>query len=149
MIAAATLLWSVEVILAKRLLGRVDPLVVGVGRLGIGLVVLFGYLAFTGKLELITTLTATQWSWVLLTGVLLAGYVGTWFSALKNAPATVVTCVLVLAAPITALLDAAVNGRIPGTAPLASYGLITIAAVLLVVAAFRRDRTTSPSFATS
>src|SRR4051794_8204101 len=38
MIAAVTVLWSVEVILAKRLLGRIDPLVLGVGRLGIGLV---------------------------------------------------------------------------------------------------------------
>lgn len=137
MIAAATLFWSVEVILAKRLLDRVDPLVVGVGRLGIGLLVLFGYLAVTGKLGMIGSLGATEWTWVVATGVLLAGYVGTWFSALKNAPATVVTCVLVLAAPITALLDGAVNGRIPGSAPLAGYGLITLAAVVLVVATFR------------
>ncbi len=140
MIAAATLLWSVEVILAKRLVGRVDPLVVGVGRLGIGLVVLFGYLALSGSLGAIGAMTATQWSWVLLAGVLLAGYVGTWFSALRLAPATVVTSVLVLAAPITGLLDVAVNGRVPGTLPLAGYGLVTIGAVLLVVASYRPTR---------
>jgi len=139
MIAGATLLWSVEVVLAKRLMARVDPLVVGVGRLGLGLVVLFGYLAVAGKLTLIGGLGATQWTWIALTGLLLAGYVGTWFSALKLAPATVVTSVLVLAAPITALLDVAINGRVPGTAPLAGYGLITLAAVVLVVAAFRRQ----------
>ena len=57
MIFAATLLWSVEVVLAKRLLGRVDPLVVGVGRLGIGLIVLVGYLGLTGKL----TLVGSRW----------------------------------------------------------------------------------------
>jgi len=149
MIAAATLLWSVEVILAKKLLSRVDPLVVGVGRLGIGLIVLFGYVAISGKLGTITTLSSTQWTWVLVTGLLLAGYVGTWFSALKNAPATVVTCVLVLAAPITAFLDAAVNGRIPDTAPLAGYGLLTLAAVVLARATFRVRAGTDPSFATS
>ncbi len=137
MIAAATLLWSVEVILAKRLLGRVDPLIVGVGRLGIGLVVLVGYLALTGKLTGIGALEGSQWTWIAVTGLLLAGYVGTWFSALRNAPATVVTSVLVLGAPITALLDAVVNGRIPGPAPLAGYGLVTLGAVLLVVATFR------------
>ncbi|HEY5488987.1 MAG TPA: DMT family transporter [Candidatus Limnocylindrales bacterium] len=140
MIAAATLLWSVEIIVARRLLaaGRVDPLVLGVGRLGIGLIVLVGYLAFTGKLALLGGLGATQWSWVLVSGVLLAGYVATWFSALRFAPATAVTSVLVLGAPITALLDAFVNGRVPGIAPLVGYGLLGAGAVLLVAVLLRR-----------
>jgi drug/metabolite transporter (DMT)-like permease len=139
LIGAATLLWSVEVVLAKRLLGtRIDPLVVGVGRLGLGLIVLFGYLVIAGKLSLIGSLGASQWAWVLLTGALLAGYVGTWFSALKLAPATVVTSVLVLAAPVTALLQVTVNGTAPAPLPLAGYGLLTIGAVALVVASYRR-----------
>jgi drug/metabolite transporter (DMT)-like permease len=137
MIAAATLLWAVEVILAKRLLARVDPLVVGVGRLGLGVILLFGYLLLMGKLSLITTLGASQWSWVVVTGILLAGYVGTWFSALRLAPATVVTSVLVLAAPITASLDLIVNGKVPAPTALTGYGLVLLAAALLVVAAFR------------
>jgi drug/metabolite transporter (DMT)-like permease len=145
MIAAATLLWAVEVVLAKRLLARVDPLVVGVGRLGIGLIVLFGYLVITGKFALIGSLDSGQWTWVVLTGVLLAGYVGTWFSALRLAPATVVTSVLVIAAPITALLDAVVNGRVPGIAPLAGFGLVGLGALVVVIAALRRpnDRASS------
>lgn len=138
MIAAATLFWSVEVVLAKRLLARVDPLVVGVGRLGIGLIVLVGYLAVTGKLAGVTELAPGQWAWVGLTGLLLAGYVGTWFSALQRAPATVVTSVLVLAVPITALLDLVANGKVPAGLPLAGYGLITIGALALVIATFRR-----------
>jgi len=100
--------------------------------------VLVGYLAFTGKLALLGGLGATQWSWVLVSGVLLAGYVATWFSALRFAPATVVTSVLVLGAPITALLDAFVNGRVPGIAPLAGYGLVVTGAVLLALAMLRR-----------
>lgn len=140
MITAATLLWSVEVVLAKRLMSRVDPLVVGVGRLGLGLVVLFGYLAIAGKLSIIASLGASQWTWVLLTGLLLAGYVGTWFSALRLAPATVVTSVLVLAAPITATLDVVVNGRVPGMAPLAGYVLIFAAAAVLALTTIRSRR---------
>jgi drug/metabolite transporter (DMT)-like permease len=81
--------------------------------------------------------------------MLLAGYVGTWFSALKNAPATIVTCVLVLAAPITALLDAVINGRIPGPAPLGGYGLATLAAVALAVATLRARPRSSTSIATN
>ena len=151
MIAAATLLWAVEVIVARRLLaaGRVDPLVLGVGRLGIGLIVLVGYLAFTGKLALLGGLGATQWSWVVVSGVLLAAYVATWFTALRFAPATVVTSVLVLGAPITALLDAFVNGRVPGIAPLAGYGLVVFGALLLGAALLRRRNPASLTETTS
>ena len=152
MIAAATLLWAVEVILAKRLLARVDPLIVGVGRLGLGVVLLFGYLVVAGKLSLVTTLGPTQWTWVLITGVLLAGYVGTWFSALRLAPATVVTSVLVLAAPITASLDVIVNGKVPVATAMTGYGLVLMAAGLMVVAAIRtrglsNDRSASAALA--
>jgi hypothetical protein len=52
---------------------------------------------------------------VLLTGALLAAYVATWFAALQRARAVDVTAVLVLAVPITVVLDAVVNGT-----PLAS-----------------------------
>ena len=99
---------------------------------------LVGYLAFTGKLALLGGLGATQWSWVVVTGVLLAAYVATWFSALRFAPATAVTSVLVLGAPITALLDAFVNGRVPGIAPIAGYGLVVVGALALGVALLRR-----------
>jgi drug/metabolite transporter (DMT)-like permease len=151
MIAAATLLWAVEVIVARQLLaaGRVDPLVLGVGRLGIGLIVLVGYLAFTGKLALLGGLGATQWSWVVVSGALLAGYVATWFTALRFAPATAVTSVLVLGAPITALLDAFVNGRVPGIAPLAGYGLVVFGALLLGAALLRRRNPASLTETTS
>lgn len=138
MIVAATLLWSIEVVLAKRLLARVDPLVLGAGRLGIGLVVLFGYLALSGKLGLMAELSAAQWSWVLLTGLLLAGYVGTWLAALQRAPATIVTSMLVLGAPITALLDALVKGVVPAALPLAGHVLIIGAALALIALALTR-----------
>ena len=39
---------------------------------------------------------------------------------------------------VTALLDAFVNGRVPGIAPLAGYGLLGAGAVLLVAALLRR-----------
>lgn len=141
LIAAATLIWAAEVVLAKRLLARVDPLVLGVGRLGIGLIVLVGYVGITGKLGAVFALDAMQWTWVLLTGALLAGYVGTWFAALQRAPASVVTSVLVLGAPITATLAAAANGTIPMALPLFGYALAVLAAGAIAVVAARRTDT--------
>ncbi len=110
LILAATLLWSVEVVVAKRLLAGVSSWTVGLARMGLGSVALLAWLGVRGQLGGLLAMTAAQAGWVLLTGVLLAGYVGTWFGALARAQAVDVTAVLVLAAPITAGLDAAVNG---------------------------------------
>jgi drug/metabolite transporter (DMT)-like permease len=138
MIAAATLIWAAEAIVAKRLLARTDPLALGVGRLGIGLVVLIGYVIATGKADAVLALGPTQWTWVLATGALLAGYVGTWFAALRFAPASVVTSVLVLGAPITATLSSLNSGAIPQALPLAGYVLIVVGVSALALVATRR-----------
>lgn len=139
LIAIATLLWAIEAVIAKRLLGSVPSLVVGAGRMGIGLVLLVGYLALTGKLGAIATVSGEGWMWVLVTGVLLGGYVTSWMAALQRAPASVVTSVLVLAAVVTTLLGALANGTLP--APTAVVGAIVLAAGVVVVgiAATRRS----------
>lgn len=137
LIAAATLFWAVEAILAKRLLGRVPSPIVGVGRLGIGLVVLAGYLVATGRLGAMAALSGEQLGWVLLTGLLLSGYVGTWYAALKRAPASLVTAVLVVGAPVTAALQALQKGALPTPPVLAGQLLIAVAALALALLAVR------------
>lgn len=110
MILAATAMWSVEVVVAKRLLGSLSSWTVGLARMGLGSLALLAWLLVRGDLAALAALTWTQLGWVLATGLLLAGYVATWFAALKRAQAVDVTAVLVLAVPITATLDAAVKG---------------------------------------
>jgi drug/metabolite transporter (DMT)-like permease len=131
MIAAATLLWSVEVVLAKRLLTGVSPQLLGASRMGLGLVILVVYLAASGKLGGFGAITAEAWIWVLVTGGLLAGYVATWFAALKLASATTVTSVLVVAAVVTGLLTAFNKGTAPNPTVVAGY-LLVIAGTALV-----------------
>jgi drug/metabolite transporter (DMT)-like permease len=140
MIAAATLLWAVETIVARHVLRDVPSPVVGAARLGIGMVVLIGYLAVTGKLGSIAALTMEQWRWVLLTGVLLSGYVGTWFAALQRAPASLVTAILVLGAPVTAALQALQAGAVPATPVLTGQALLLLAGGWLVASAVSRRR---------
>lgn len=143
MIAAATLLWAVEVVLAKRLLAEVPSAVLGAARLGIGLIVLIGYLAVSGRLPTVVELSSSQWTWVLATGALLAGYVGTWFAALSRAPAVVVTSVLVIGAPITAALDAIARGALPAPAVVAGHMLIIAAVAMVGVIAWAQARRSS------
>jgi drug/metabolite transporter (DMT)-like permease len=110
MILGATLMWSVEVVVAKWLLVGVSSWTVAVARMGFGSVALLAWLAVRGQLGALAGMTGQQLGWASATGVLLATYVGTWFAALARAQAVDVTAVLVLAAPITAGLAAAVNG---------------------------------------
>jgi drug/metabolite transporter (DMT)-like permease len=140
LIAAATLLWAVETIVARRVLRTVPASVVGAARLGIGLVVLVGYLAITGKLGAVAALTGEQWRWVLLTGALLFGYVGTWFAALKRAPASLVTAILVVGAPVTVVLQVAGTGAVPSLPVLSGQLLVLAAGVALITPSLRRWR---------
>jgi drug/metabolite transporter (DMT)-like permease len=138
LIAAATLLWAVEVVLAKRVLGRVRSPIVGVARLGIGLVVLVGFLVASGRIMGIVQLDLAGWAWVAATGVLLSGYVATWLAALRRAPATEVTSILVLGAVLTGILTAISRGMLPEPVTGVGYALVAIAVAGLAVAGSRR-----------
>jgi drug/metabolite transporter (DMT)-like permease len=132
MILVATLLWALETVLVRRLLDGVSSHLMAALRMGVGVVILIGYLAVSGRLASILTLTSTQWSWTLLTGLILAGYVATWFAALRRAPATVVTSVLVLGAVVTGALTAVSKGAPPSPTVVAGYLLIVAASALIV-----------------
>ncbi len=106
MILAATLLWSVENIIAKIALKDIESGIVTWGRMFIGSIFM-SLLAITqNKLILITRLNPSQVLPIAGSILLLTGYVYFWFKALKFAPATIVTSVLILATPITNILSA-------------------------------------------
>jgi drug/metabolite transporter (DMT)-like permease len=150
LIAAATALWAVEVIVAKRVLVDTPAPVAAAARMAIGLGVLVGYLALTGGLAGLGSLTAEQGAWVLLTGVLLSGYVGTWYAALRRASASAVTAVLTLAVPVTATLQLVANGQVPTPMIVLGYGLGLVAVLVLAWVALsgrtsRRASAVSPA----
>jgi drug/metabolite transporter (DMT)-like permease len=138
MVLAATLMWSVEVIVVKRLLGGLTSWTVGLVRMGAGSLLLLGWTAWHGDLTRMLHLDTAQWGWVLLTGAILAAYVGTWFAALARAQAVDVTAVLVLAAVITATLNAVVQGV--SLRPQVSGLTMVAVGVALVAAQMRRRR---------
>lgn len=129
MILIATLMWSVEVIIAKRLLSEVRPLEVGVARMAGGAVVLVAIGLFNGAFGSLAALGWAQIGWVAVTGLALSAYVFTWMNALSLAPATDVTAVLVGSVIITALLDSGPVGLVGAAAP----GLAMIAAGVAMV----------------
>ncbi|MGD9995899.1 MAG: DMT family transporter [Ilumatobacteraceae bacterium] len=125
LVLAATLLWSVEVLVVKRMLPEVPPELAATARMVGGSALLVAWLGVQGDLGGLTSLDGTQWLWVLLTGATLAVFVGTWYTALSLAPAVDVTAVLVLGAVITGLLDAGFRG-VPLTVDSSGYVLIAL-----------------------
>jgi drug/metabolite transporter (DMT)-like permease len=141
MIAGATLLWSVEVIIAKRLLAELSAVTVGGARMGLGVVILVAYGIATGAFAEIAALGASEWGWALLTGLILTGYVGSWYLALARAQAVDVTGVLVFGAVVTAALRRGVQGVAAEPVGLA---LITMGTAVLIGFALLRTRRGAP-----
>jgi drug/metabolite transporter (DMT)-like permease len=138
-VLAATILWAIEVVIAKRLLRSLSPATISVVRTGVGAAALVVYLAATGALGTLLAFNAAQFGWAIWTGLLLGAYVATWMTALSRARALDVTSVLVASVLLTWLLQ-----LMAGTASAAassSLGLILIAlgAVLIVWASVHRQ----------
>jgi drug/metabolite transporter (DMT)-like permease len=106
MILGATILWAIENVIAKKALKDISALTVSGSRMILGSIMLFGLVAWQGNLHIISGLSTQNWSWIILTSALLSGYVLTWYSALKLAPATYVATLLVPATLVTNILSA-------------------------------------------
>jgi len=127
LVVAATLLWSLEVIVVKRLLrGGVPVSLVAASRMAIGAVALFSIAGATGDASAVVAFTAQQWFAIAVTGTLLTGYVLTWFGALQRAPATSVTSILVVGAVVTTVLQSWSTGGLP--APTSAFGNVLLLA---------------------
>lgn len=135
LILAATLLWAVEVIVAKRLLADIDSRVLATARMALGTVILLGWVAVSGRGDELLALSGDQWGWALLTGLILTGYVGTWYAALARAQAVDVTAVLVFGAVVTAVLSKVADGV---AFDLGGVILVTAGAILVALAGRRR-----------
>lgn len=105
LILIATLIWAMENILAKMILARLKPEIVVFGRMFFGAIFLIFYLILTHKIGLISNVSVMGWIWVAIVSAILFGYVVFWYAALKYAPASLVASILVLASPLTSILE--------------------------------------------
>ena len=133
LILLATLMWAGETVITKISLKNIDSTVLAWGRMFFGAIILIGFLVVTGNTSGLLTISLSQLGWLVLVSAFLTGYVLTWYAALKKLPATVVTCFLVIASPITTFLNFAfVSHQLPGQNILGTL-LISIALILFVM----------------
>jgi len=107
LVLLAVLFWSAENILAKHILRDLGGNIVAWGRMFFGAAFIFIYLAATNQfIQPALALNPTQFSWILITAILLFAYVTTWYNGLKYIPVSLATTILFLGSPITTLLGA-------------------------------------------
>jgi drug/metabolite transporter (DMT)-like permease len=131
-VLAATVLWAVEYTISKRTLRDLPSGIVAMGRMGIGAGFLVGYLALTSDLGAVGGFSTGQWTWVLISAVLLAAFVGTWYAGLQRVDLGVATSVLVLGFPVTWLLSVLVAGSSFTLLQAAGAAAVVVGVVLVV-----------------
>lgn len=129
LILSATFLWAIENIIAKFALRNIPALTVGSARMFFGSFFLLFYLFFTDNLGQLFVFSGAKAGWLIISGAILFGYVFTWYSALKFAPATTVSTILVVAGPITLFLDSIFITRHFAALPVIPIVMITAGAL--------------------
>ncbi|MCX6811354.1 MAG: DMT family transporter [Candidatus Berkelbacteria bacterium] len=133
LILAATLIWAIENILAKTLLKRLKSEVVVFGRMFFGSIFLIFYLIFTHKISLISNISGVGWIWVAIVSAILFGYVVFWYAALKYAPVSLVASILVLASPLTSILESVFRTHKYSSFQIIGMIIIVIALILFII----------------
>lgn len=132
LVLLATILWTAEYSLSKWLLRDLPSGAVGAARMGFGGLFLLAWVAISGQLGAMTTLTPPQWQWAIVSTVLVVGFVATWYAGLAHVELSKATALLTIAFPITFAL-AVVFGAQPWTARQAAGAAIVVFGVLLAV----------------
>jgi drug/metabolite transporter (DMT)-like permease len=133
LILIATLLWSVEIIISKKLLVRLPSNVVAWGRMFFGGLFIFMFLIMSRQIHPLFAYHAVQWKWIAITSIFLVGYVWTLYTGLKHIRASVATAILALGAPITSLTTLIATGQVKlASGQWWGAGLIVTGIVLII-----------------
>lgn len=100
----ATLFWAVENVISKYALKEIPPKIVMWSRMFFGSIFILIFLALSRQLPSLAHLNSQQIGWTFVSGVLLLGYVATWYTGLKYIKVTEASIILMLGSPITTLL---------------------------------------------
>lgn len=128
LVLLATIIWAAENIIAKIALKKIDVSVIVFGRMVFGSFFLLLYLYLNHKITPIHNLSPLAWIWVVIVGSILFGYVVFWYSALKYLPASLTASILVIASPVTSILDSVFRTH--------KYSLNQIIGSLIIIIAF-------------
>jgi len=137
----ATLFWAAEIVISKKLLSRIPVNIVAGSRMLFGGALVWLYLFWTGNASGVLALTPAQVSWTVISTILLAGYVFSFYHGLKRVPAHAATAVLALGAPVTLVLSAVFQGARIHFAQAAGMFIMVLAVYFFMRAILREKKT--------
>jgi drug/metabolite transporter (DMT)-like permease len=137
LVLAATFMWAVEHVIAKIALRRIDVSLVTWSRMIFGLPCLYIALMITGKVPLIVPSLGLSFTSLVASSVLLMVYMGVWYSALKKAPATLVSSILIFAPVVTMILGSTVLQKAVSSQQILTSICITVGLLLITISAIR------------
>jgi drug/metabolite transporter (DMT)-like permease len=142
LVLAATILWAIENIIAKKVLPRVNVDLVTAVRMGFGALLLLVSALVIQPQELgsLFSLNFNQWFLLILTALFLLVYVSSWYRALKFAPAVTVTTVLTGSTLITNVLSALFITHVWKLIFLPQAGLIIFGLALYFFSSLRESK---------
>jgi len=133
MVLIATFFWSVEYIIAKKILHTIPSSIVAWGRMFFGVIVLLGISAYQGLIPQIATLDSSQVLAIFSGAVFLIGYVLTWYAALSKSQASLVSLVLAASPIITGVLSSIFISHAFPQSNMLSWVIIIFGIVLTIV----------------
>ncbi|HLG71728.1 MAG TPA: DMT family transporter [Chloroflexota bacterium] len=140
LIAASTVLFAADFVIAKHLLRGLATLTVMTARMTIGTAMLFAYVIAGARLAPAAHLSASQWQFVVATGLLLLLFTVTTFTAIRHAPVSAVLAIGTAAPIITTLLQVARTGQLKlASSDLPGLAVILLAVIAIIVTGLRQD----------
>jgi drug/metabolite transporter (DMT)-like permease len=140
LVAASTVLFAVDFVIAKHLLRGLATLTVMTARMTLGSAILFVYVLGTGRFAPASQLTGTQWAFVLVTASILLAFTITTFAAIRRVSVSAVLAIGSAAPIITTLVQVAASGRVElAPADLAGLAIMLVAGLAIVVIGIRQD----------
>lgn len=139
LVLGATFLWSIENLISKKLVGEISPKIVAWGRMTFGSLIIIGYWIIAGQTSALLDLNFSNIIFVLISAVLLLGYVYTWYLGLKYVPLIYAAAILALGAPITSLLEI-FQGKIYSFGQIFGISLMFLGVIIFVILERKRSK---------
>lgn len=130
LIVLATVLYAITTVLMKYLLRELSPMMVMVAKMSIGSLMLVAYVATTGHISAIASLSAAQWSYTIGTGVILLLFTVTSVLSLRHISAVASTAIPSASPLVTASLVMISSGSLALPKTLNGTGSIIILAAI-------------------
>ncbi|MDD3887398.1 MAG: DMT family transporter [Patescibacteria group bacterium] len=139
LVLGATFLWAIENLISKKLVSEISPKIVAWGRMTFGSLIIICYWIITGQTSALLDLNFFNIMFVLITSILLLGYVYTWYTGLKYMPLIYAVAILALGAPITSLLEI-FQGKIYSFSQIIGISLMFWGVIVFIILERKRDK---------